>query len=79
MKAWLDHVGIAVSDLEPSLAFFRDVLGLHVEPPEEVASQKVRAHFLHMGRSSLEVLEATSPESAIVRWASSSVSVSSTK
>ncbi len=68
MKAWLDHVGIAVSDLELSLTFFRDVLGLHVEPPEEVASQKVRAHFLHMGPSSLEMLEATAPESAIAKF-----------
>jgi len=68
VKAWLDHVGIAVSDLERSLTFFRDVLGLHVEPPEEVASQKVRAHFLHMGPSSLEMLEATGPESAIAKF-----------
>jgi len=68
VKAWLDHVGIAVGDLDASLAFFRDVLGLHVEPPEEVASQKVRAHFLHMGPSSLELLEATAPESAIAKF-----------
>ena len=32
MKAILDHVGIAVKDLEASLSFFRDALGLHVEP-----------------------------------------------
>jgi methylmalonyl-CoA epimerase len=68
VRAWLDHVGIAVGDIDASLAFFRDVLGLHVEPPEEVASQRVRAHFLHMGPSSLEMLEATAPESAIARF-----------
>jgi methylmalonyl-CoA epimerase len=68
MKAWLDHVGIAAGDLEASLAFFRDVLGLHVEAPEEVASQRVRAHFLHMGPSSLELLEATATDSAIARF-----------
>ena len=34
MKAWLDHVGIAVDDLDRSLAFFRDALGLHVDAPE---------------------------------------------
>jgi methylmalonyl-CoA epimerase len=44
------------------------VLGLHVETPEEVASQRVRAHFLHMGPSSLELLEATAPDSAIARF-----------
>lgn len=68
MKVWLDHIGIAVGDVEASLAFFRDVLGLHVEPPEDVSSQRVRAHFLHMGPSSLEVLEATAPDSAIARF-----------
>ena len=68
MNAWLDHVGIAVGDLEQSLAFFRDVLGLRVEAPEEVASQQVRAHFLHMGLSSLELLEATAPESPIAKF-----------
>lgn len=68
MKAWLDHVGIAVGDLGASLAFFRDVLGLHVDDTEDVASQKVRATFLHMGPSSLELLEATAPESAIAKF-----------
>ena len=43
MKAHLDHVGIAVSNLADSLKFFRDTLGLEVERPEEIASQRVRA------------------------------------
>ena len=68
MKAVLDHVGIAVSDLHPSLAFFRDVLGLHVELSEEVASQRVRAHFLSTGQSTLEMLEPTSPDSPIAKY-----------
>jgi methylmalonyl-CoA epimerase len=68
MKAVLDHVGIAVSDLQASLAFFKDVLGLHVETSEEIASQKVRAHFLSTGRSTLEVLEATAPDSPIAKY-----------
>jgi methylmalonyl-CoA epimerase len=68
MKVWIDHLGIAVQDLEQTLAFFRDVLGLHLSAPEEVASQRVRAHFLHMGASSLELLEATAPESPIAKF-----------
>ena len=68
MKAVLDHVGIAVSDLQASLAFFKDVLGLHVEMSEEIRSQKVRAHFLSTGQSTLEVLEATAPDSPIARY-----------
>ncbi len=68
MKAVLDHVGIAVSDLQASLAFFKDVLGLHVEMSEEIRSQKVRAHFLSTGQSTLEVLEPTAPDSPIAKY-----------
>jgi methylmalonyl-CoA epimerase len=68
MKAFLDHVGIAVTDLEASLAFFRDALGLEVDAAEEVPSQRVRAQFLSTGPSSLELLEATEQDSAIARF-----------
>jgi len=68
MRAVLDHIGIAVADLPAALAFYRDALGLEVEPPEEVASQNVRAHFVPVGASRLELLEATAPESAIAKY-----------
>jgi methylmalonyl-CoA epimerase len=68
MKAVLDHIGIAVGDLQPSLAFFRDVLGLHVEASEDVTAQKVRATFVSTGPSTLEFLEATAPDSPIARY-----------
>jgi len=68
MKAVLDHVGIAVKDLSAALAFYRDALGLHVEVPEEVASQRVRAHFIPTGEASLELLEATASDSAIAKY-----------
>jgi methylmalonyl-CoA epimerase len=68
MKAVLDHVGIAVRDLEAALAFYRDALGLKVERPEEVAAQRVRAHFIPAGESSLELLEATAADSPIARY-----------
>ena len=67
-KAVLDHVGIAVEDIDKSLAFFRDALGLDVEVPEEVASQRVRAHFIPVGESSIELLEATASDSAIAKY-----------
>lgn len=68
MKAVLEHVGIAVDDLAASLAFFRDALGLEVEPPEDVPSQHVRAQFVHSGPTSLELLHATAPESPIAKF-----------
>jgi methylmalonyl-CoA epimerase len=68
MKAVLDHVGIAVKDLPSALAFYRDALGLHVEAPEDVATQRVRAHFIPTGEASLELLEATASDSAIAKY-----------
>src|SRR5436305_3202920 len=68
MKAVLDHVGIAVKDLSAALAFYRDALGLHVDVPEEVAAQRVRAHFIATGQSALELLEATASDSAIAKY-----------
>jgi methylmalonyl-CoA epimerase len=68
MKAVLDHVGIAVKDLAEALAFYRDALGLDIEASEDVASQRVRAHFIPVGDPKLELLEATAPESAIAKY-----------
>lgn len=68
MKAVLDHIGIAVRDLDAALAFYRDALGLEVEASEEVAAQRVRAHFVPVGASSLELLEATAADSTIARY-----------
>jgi methylmalonyl-CoA/ethylmalonyl-CoA epimerase len=68
MKATLDHIGIAVSNLSEALAFYRDALGLEIESPEEVASQRVRAHFIPLGDSALELLEATAEDSPIAKY-----------
>src|SRR5262245_46086103 len=78
MKATLDHIGIAVKDLQAALAFYRDALGLEIEAPEEVPSQHVRAHFIPVGETEdrragasgvrLELLEATAAESPIAKY-----------
>ena len=68
MKATLDHIGIAVSDLSQALAFYRDALGLAVEPPEDVPSQRVRAHFVPVGEAAIELLEPTSADSPIAKF-----------
>jgi len=77
MKATLDHIGIAVTNLADALSFYRDALGLEVEPRkntdqhgtvEEVPSQRVRAHFIPLGESALELLEATDDTSPIAKY-----------
>jgi LAO/AO transport system kinase len=67
-SAVLDHVGIAVSNPDEAIAFYRDALGLSVEPPEEVVEQRVRAHFIPAGETALELLEATADDSPIAKF-----------
>ena len=64
----IDHIGIAVSNLDEALTFYRDALGLKVDAPEEVASQRVRAHFMPIGDSAIELLEATAGDSPIAKY-----------
>jgi methylmalonyl-CoA/ethylmalonyl-CoA epimerase len=68
VKAVIDHIGIAISDLGESLKFFRDTLGLELEPPEEVPSQRVRAHFLQAGDATVELVEPTADDSPIAKF-----------
>jgi methylmalonyl-CoA epimerase len=68
MKATLDHIGIAVANVDEALKFYRDALGLEIESPEDVASQRVRAHFIPAGEAALELLEATAEDSPIARF-----------
>ncbi|HUF24083.1 MAG TPA: methylmalonyl Co-A mutase-associated GTPase MeaB [Vicinamibacterales bacterium] len=65
----MDHLGIAVTDIDAALRFWRDALGLNLEPAEEVASQRVRAHFMPAGGAAIELLEATAPDSPIAKFA----------
>lgn len=68
MRAIIDHIGIAVGDVDASLCFFRDVLGLQVEAPEDVEGQSVRVTFLPAGAASVELLEATTEDSPVGRY-----------
>ena len=68
MKALkIDHLGIAVPDLEVALGTYR-ALGFEVESVHEVPTEKVRAAFLPVGESRLELLEPTEPGSVIARF-----------
>jgi methylmalonyl-CoA epimerase len=68
MRAVLDHVGIAVGDVDKALAFYKEALGLEVEAPEDVPTERVRARAVPVGGPSLELLEATAPDSAIATY-----------
>lgn len=63
----VDHIGIAVKSLKEALPFYTDVLKLPLLGIEEVESEKVIVAFLDAGGTKLELLEPSSPESAIAK------------
>jgi len=64
----VDHIGIAVKNLDETLTFYEEVLGLVCTGKEEVAEQKVRVAFLPIGDSEVELLESTDPEGPIAKY-----------
>ena len=68
MTEKLDHIGIAVENLEQSMAFYRDVLGLELHGTETVEEQKVKVAFFPVGDTEIELLESTDPEGPIAKF-----------
>lgn len=64
----IDHLGIAVQSIDAVLPYFENTLGLKCYNIEEVADQKVKTAFLKVGEVKLELLEPTSPDSAVAKW-----------
>src|SRR5258708_35992337 len=64
----LSHVGIAVGDVSSSAKIFSQLFQSVDSSIEEVADQKVRIAFFHIGGTSIELTEATSPESPIAKF-----------
>ncbi|ASJ04957.1 MULTISPECIES: methylmalonyl-CoA epimerase [Thermococcus] len=63
----IDHVGIAVKNLEEAIKVWEG-LGLKVEEIEEVPDQKVRTAIIHVGESRIELLEPTAEDSPIAKF-----------
>ena len=64
----IDHIGVAVNNLEESLHIFKDVLGMKCSGKEEVKEQNVKVAFLPVGESEIELLESTSPDGNIAKY-----------
>lgn len=70
MLGAIDHVGIAVEDIDTALPVYRDSLGLPLVHRETVAEQGVDAALLDVGESHVELLQPLTPESAIGKFIS---------
>lgn len=64
----IEHIGIAVKNLEESIKYYEGVLGLKCYAIEEVADQKVKTAFFMVGQTKIELLESTSPEGTIAKF-----------
>jgi len=64
----LEHIGIAVKDLKDSNKLFEQLFGKKHYKIEEVASENVNTSFFKIGESKIELLEATSKDSAIAKY-----------
>lgn len=64
----IEHIGIAVKDLEASNLVFEKLFGMPAYKQEEVASEGVKTSFFSSGPNKIELLEATNPESPIAKF-----------
>ena len=65
---YIDHVGIAVADLNQAIAFFHDTFGVPLAEAHELADQGVRACLIAVGQTRLELLQPLSPETPIGKF-----------
>ncbi len=64
----IEHIGIAVKNLDESIKLYEDILGLKCYGIEEVKDQKVRTAFFKIGQTKLELLEPTDIDSPVNKF-----------
>lgn len=64
----IEHIGIAVENMEEAIAYYENVLGLTCYAIEEVADQKVKTAFFQVGQTKVELLETTDPDGPIGKF-----------
>jgi len=64
----IEHIGIAVRDLESSIEIYENIFGLKCYKIEEVPDQNVRTAFFRVGQTKIELLETTDMEGPIGKF-----------
>ena len=64
----IEHIGIAVKNLDDSINYYEKVLGLKCYKVEEVKDQKVKTAFFQVGQTKIELLESTDPDGPIGKF-----------
>lgn len=68
MVSAIDHVGVAVEDIDATLGLFRDTLGMPLVHRETVAEQGVEAALLDVGDGHIELLQPLGPDTAVGKF-----------
>ena len=64
----IDHIAVAVENMDQALSFWEKALGLHVHGVQNVPEQAVHIAFLPVGQSEVELVKPVSADSGIARW-----------
>lgn len=64
----IEHIGIAVENLQEAIAWYEEKLGLSCYAIEEIPDQKVRTAFFKVGQTKIELLESTDPDGPIGKF-----------
>jgi methylmalonyl-CoA/ethylmalonyl-CoA epimerase len=64
----IEHIGIAVNNLDEAIKYYENILGLKCYSVEEVKEQKVKTAFFKVGETKIELLESTSPDGPIGKY-----------
>ncbi len=64
----IEHIGIAVKNLDEAVKYYEEVIGLKCYNIEEVVDQKVRTAFFKVGETKVELLESTAPDGPVAKF-----------
>lgn len=64
----IDHIAIAVNNVEEAAKFYQNVLGLTLSGVEVVAAQKTKVGFFKIGESNVELVQPSEPDSPLVKF-----------
>ena len=64
----IEHIGIAVKNMDETIKFYEEILGLKCYAVEEIKDQKVKTAFFQIGQTKIELLESTDPEGPIGKF-----------
>ncbi len=64
----INHIAIAVNNIEDTTKFYQDVLGLSLSGVEVVTAQKTKVGFFKIGESNIELVQPSEPDSPLVKF-----------